>query len=138
LSLSNPRDLTQSAAATIGEINRPVAGSVARTAAQAEPDDVWGSAISLATARGLRNFLCSRGVGMRLTVGIGCLCDATAVNLRRNCSGLDWIGEEDMVERTIGVYENLPALAANVFKLRHESREIAGWQGKQKPIAGPI
>jgi hypothetical protein len=33
LSFSNPRGLTQSAAATIGEINRPVAGSVVRTAA---------------------------------------------------------------------------------------------------------
>jgi hypothetical protein len=29
-------------------------------------------------------------------------------------------------------------LAANVFKLRHESLEIAGGQGEQKPIAGPI
>ena len=43
-----------------------------------------------------------------------------------------------MVERTIGVQENLPALAANVLKLRHESLEITGWQGKQKPIEGPI
>jgi hypothetical protein len=31
-----------------------------------------------------------------------------------------------MVERTISVHENLLALAANVFKLRHESLEIAG------------
>jgi len=29
-------------------------------------------------------------------------------------------------------------LAANLFKLRHELLEIAGWQGEQKPIAGPI
>ena len=43
-----------------------------------------------------------------------------------------------MVERTISVHENLPALAANVLKLRHEAREIAGGQGEQKPIAGPI
>jgi len=34
-----------------------------------------------------------------------------------------------MVERTISVHENLIALAANVFKLRHELLEIAGWQG---------
>jgi hypothetical protein len=40
------------------------------------------------------------------------------------------MGEEDMVERTISVHENLIALAANVFKLRHESFEIAEWQGK--------
>jgi hypothetical protein len=43
-----------------------------------------------------------------------------------------------MVERTISVQQNLPALAANLFKLRYESLEIAGWQGEQKPIAGPI
>jgi hypothetical protein len=33
-----------------------------------------------------------------------------------------------MVERTISVHENLLTLAANMFKLRHKSREIAGWQ----------
>jgi hypothetical protein len=27
------------------------------------------------------------------------------------------------------LHENLLALAANVFKLRHELLEIAGWQG---------
>jgi hypothetical protein len=35
-----------------------------------------------------------------------------------------------MVERTIGVNQDLRALAANAFKLRHESHKIAGWQGK--------
>jgi hypothetical protein len=35
-----------------------------------------------------------------------------------------------MIERSISVHENLLALATNVFKLRHESLEIAGWQGK--------
>src|SRR5271169_1800362 len=39
------------------------------------------------------------------------------------------IGEEDMVERTISVHENLRALAANVLELRHESLEISRWQG---------
>jgi hypothetical protein len=43
-----------------------------------------------------------------------------------------------MVERTIGVHENLLALAANVLELRHKLLEIAGWQGEQKPIAGQI
>jgi hypothetical protein len=43
-----------------------------------------------------------------------------------------------MVERTISIHENLLALAANVFQLRHESLEVAGGQGEQKPIAGPI
>jgi hypothetical protein len=43
-----------------------------------------------------------------------------------------------MVERTIGVHENLSALAANVLKVWHESFEITGLQGTQKPIARPI
>ena len=34
-------------------------------------------------------------------------------------------------------HENLPALAANALKVRHKPLEIAGWQGEQKPIAGP-
>jgi hypothetical protein len=43
-----------------------------------------------------------------------------------------------MVERTISVHQDLPALAWNVFKLRDKSLEIAGWQGEYEPIAGPI
>ena len=43
-----------------------------------------------------------------------------------------------MVERTVGIHEDLSALAANLFKLWHKLLEIAGWQGEQKPVAGPI
>ena len=43
-----------------------------------------------------------------------------------------------MVERAIGVHQDLRALAANLFKLRHKPLEIAGGQSEQKPIAGPI
>ena len=43
-----------------------------------------------------------------------------------------------MVERTIGVHQDLRALAANVFKLQHKPLEIAGGQREQKLIAGPI
>jgi hypothetical protein len=43
-----------------------------------------------------------------------------------------------MVERTVSVHENLRALAANVFKLRHKPLEIARGQSEQKPIAGPF
>ena len=35
-----------------------------------------------------------------------------------------------MVERTISVHEDLPALTANLFKLRQKPLEIAGWQGE--------
>ena len=40
------------------------------------------------------------------------------------------VGEEHMVERTIGVHEDLPAIAAHVFKLRLKLPEIGGWQGE--------
>jgi hypothetical protein len=43
-----------------------------------------------------------------------------------------------MVEGTIGVHQDLRALAANLFKLRHKPLEIARGQREQKPIAGPI
>ena len=43
-----------------------------------------------------------------------------------------------MVEETFGIYQDLLASAANIFKLRHKLLEIAGWQGEQKAIAGPI
>ena len=48
------------------------------------------------------------------------------------------IGKKYLVERTISVHEDLLAMAANVFKLRHKPLEIAGWKGEQKPIARPI
>ena len=59
-----------------------------------------------------------------------CHLNDAAVRINRDHRDDTAIGEKDMVERTISVHENLPALAANVFKLRHKSLEIAGWQGK--------
>jgi hypothetical protein len=35
-----------------------------------------------------------------------------------------------MVKRTIGVHQDLLALAVYVFKLRHKLLEIGGWQGE--------
>ena len=57
-----------------------------------------------------------------------------------NCHDRDdtTVREEHMVERTIGIHHDLPALVADMLKLRHKPLEIAGWQGEQKPIAGPI
>src|ERR1700721_123104 len=43
-----------------------------------------------------------------------------------------------MVECTIGVHQDLRALATNLFKVRHQPLEIAGRQRQQKPGAGPI
>jgi hypothetical protein len=61
-----------------------------------------------------------------------------AVRVNRKYGDDPAIGEEDMVERTVSLHENLLALAANVFKLRHKSLKIARGQGEQKPIAGPF
>ena len=33
-----------------------------------------------------------------------------------------------MIEWTIGVHQDLPALAANLLKLPHQPLEIGGWQ----------
>jgi hypothetical protein len=59
-----------------------------------------------------------------------CRLNDAAVRINRDHRDDTAIGEEDMVERTISVHQHLPAVAANVLKLRHESLEIAGWQGK--------
>jgi len=48
------------------------------------------------------------------------------------------IREEYVVEGIVGIHEDLFALAANMFKLRQKLFEIAGRQGEQKTIAGPI
>jgi hypothetical protein len=66
-----------------------------------------------------------------------CHLDDTAVRIHRQNRHDPAIGEVYVVERTISVHENLLALAANVFKLRHELLEIARGQGEQKSIAGP-
>jgi hypothetical protein len=43
-----------------------------------------------------------------------------------------------VVERTVGIHQDLPAPAGDVLELRHELPEIGGRQGEQKPIAGPV
>jgi hypothetical protein len=59
-------------------------------------------------------------------------CHLNDAAVRIHCHHRDdaAIGEEDVIERTIGIHENLAALAANVFKLRHKSRDVARWQRK--------
>jgi hypothetical protein len=61
-----------------------------------------------------------------------------AVGVNRHYRDHTTVGEEDMVERTICVHQDLRALAANLFKLRHNPLEIACGQRQQQPIAGPI
>jgi hypothetical protein len=67
-----------------------------------------------------------------------CHLNDAAVRINRDHRDDTAFGEEHMVERTISVHKDLLALAANVFKLRHESLEIAGGKRQQKPIAEPI
>jgi hypothetical protein len=77
---------------------------------------------SLGTEEGLRS-------RTTLPTGRSHLSDA-AVSINRDHRDDTAIGEVNVVERTISVHENLSALAADLFKLRQESLEIAGWQGK--------
>jgi hypothetical protein len=57
-----------------------------------------------------------------------CHLNDTAVRINRHHRDDTAVGEEYMVERTISVHKDLPAMAANVFKLRHKLLEIRGWQ----------
>ena len=61
-----------------------------------------------------------------------------AVRVNRKYREDSAIGEEEMVERTVSVDEDLLALAPNVFKLWHDPLEIARGQSEQKPVSGPI
>jgi len=57
-----------------------------------------------------------------------CHFNDAAVRIHRHCRDDTDVGEEYMVERTIGVHQDLLALAADLFKLRHKLLEIGGWQ----------
>jgi hypothetical protein len=59
-----------------------------------------------------------------------CHLNDAAVRINRYHRDDTAVWEEYMVERTVGVHEDLLALAANLFKLRHKLLEIAGWQGE--------
>ncbi len=48
------------------------------------------------------------------------------------------MGKEDMIKRGIGIQENLPARAGDVFEFRHEPFQNAVWKSEQKPIAGRV
>jgi hypothetical protein len=63
------------------------------------------------------------------------LDDAT---VRVDCNRRDdpAVRKEYMVERAVGIHEDLLSLAANAFELGQ--LEIRGWQGEQEPIAGQI
>jgi hypothetical protein len=55
----------------------------------------------------------------------------TAIRINRHHRDDAAIGKENMAERTISVHEDLPALAANLFKLGQKQLEITGWQSEQ-------
>jgi len=59
-----------------------------------------------------------------------CHLNDAAVSVKRHRRDNTDVGEEDMVQRTISVYQDLLALAANLFKFRHEPLEIGGGQGE--------
>src|ERR1035438_7941401 len=54
-----------------------------------------------------------------------CHLNDTAVRIDRHRRDRTAIGEEDMVERTVSVHEDLLALAANVLNVRHKPLDTA-------------
>jgi hypothetical protein len=68
----------------------------------------------------------------------GCHLNDPAVGVNGDGRDDTAVWEEDMIERTVSVDQDLFAPTANVLKLWHELLEIAGRQGKQEAIAGPI
>jgi hypothetical protein len=59
-----------------------------------------------------------------------CHLNDAAIRINRHYRYDTTIREEYVVERTISVHQDLPALAWNAFKLWHELLENAGWQGE--------
>ena len=59
-----------------------------------------------------------------------CHLNDTAVRINRHCRDDTAVGEEDMIERTISIRQDLFAFAAYLFKLRHKLLEIGGWEGE--------
>jgi hypothetical protein len=67
-----------------------------------------------------------------------CHFDDTAVRINRHDRYDTTIWKKNIIERAIGVHQDLTVSAGNLFKLRHQPLEIAGWERKQEPILRPI
>jgi hypothetical protein len=67
-----------------------------------------------------------------------CHFDGTAVRINRHDRYDATIWKKNIIERAIGVHQDLTVLAGNLFKLRHQPLEIAGWERKQEAILRPI
>jgi hypothetical protein len=64
--------------------------------------------------------------------------DNTAVRINRHDRYDATIWKKNIIERAIGVHQDLTVLAGNLFELRHQPLEIAGWERKQKSVLRPI
>src|SRR5262249_31538423 len=67
-----------------------------------------------------------------------CHFNGAAVGMHRHHRDDTAIQEEDMIERTVSLRQDLLAAARDVFKIRHKPPQIAGRQCEQEPIAGPF
>jgi hypothetical protein len=56
-----------------------------------------------------------------------CHLNNTAVLINRHHRDDPAVGEENMVEGTISIHQDLLALTTDVFKLRQQLLEIGGW-----------
>ena len=65
-----------------------------------------------------------------------CHLDDAAVSINRHHRDHTAIGEKYMVERTIGVHQDLRALAANLFKLRHKRLRLRDGRASNSRLRG--
>ena len=59
-----------------------------------------------------------------------CYLNDAAVRINRHRRANPAVGEEYVVERTIGVDQKLLTFAGYAFKLRHKPPEVGGWKGE--------
>jgi len=67
-----------------------------------------------------------------------CHFDDTAIRINRHDRYDATIWKKNIIERAIGVHQDLTVLAGNLFKLHHQPLEVAGWERKQEAILRPI
>jgi hypothetical protein len=67
-----------------------------------------------------------------------CHFNDTAVRINRHDRYDATIWKKNIIERAIGVQQDLTVLAGNWLQVRHKPFEIAGWERKQEAILHPI
>src|SRR5206468_871990 len=67
-----------------------------------------------------------------------CHFDGAPVRIHRHYRDDTTIWKKNIIERAVGVLQDLTRSAGNPFKLRHQPLETAGWQSEDETIASPF